>query len=575
MMMSDSVVNEFANQVVNELQGKNMLETIQKFNTLYRYTGYPAGEEAAFYLQKKLNEYGVENHMYEYDAYLGLPLEAKVTVISPEYCELRAIADVFSSSCENLQGPLYYDAYSERKGLTDLEQQERLAACKGKVVLTRDKADFINQAYRAGALAVLHISITKGGYIHHSGIGTVWGNPTIEDLSHYTFAPAASISFEDGEKLIALLKKGPVVVALDIEMDNTIRKSHMPTAFIQGKSDQYILVSCHYDSWYEGITDNAASDAIALEMARVLNLHKAELERSVRICWWSGHSDGRYAGSSWFCNKEWADLQKNCMAHINMDLTGCKLAKQIRARTTCMEGMDFTANLIERYTGVRPANYIPMIRGADQSFMGVDVPISIMLKYEPKDEDRVSNCPSGGPWWHTEQDTLDKLDPEIMLRDARINGIMVLQLANTRDFPVQLVSFLQEMQKFLDQIQKGLSPDFDLAGVRQELHSLVPKILAFQTAVQGKGKAADSIIKKVAGELVRLTYTRVSRFGQDPAVGEKPFPGLRTAVGLTPQNCRAELYLAAGITFMQQCNRLIYGLQQIRQEIDLQLKAWE
>lgn len=573
--MSDDMVQEFADQVVEEFQEQNMLETIHKFNTLYRYTGYPAGEEAAFYLQEKLNEYGVENHMYEYDAYLGLPLEAKVTVTSPEHCELRAIADVFSGNCENLQGPLYYDVYSEYKQLTDLEQQERLAACKGKIVLTREKADFINQAYRAGALAVLHISITKGGYIHHSGIGVVWGNPTVDDLAHYTFAPAASISFEDGEKLIHLLQQGPVTVSLNIKMDNTIRKSHMPIAFIQGKSDQYILVSCHYDSWYEGITDNAASDAIALEMARVLNLHKDELERSVRICWWSGHSDGRYAGSSWFCNKEWANLQEHCMAHINMDLTGCKLAKQIRARTTCMEGMDFTANLIERFTGTRPADYIPMIRGADQSFLGVDVPISIMLKYEPKDADRVSNCPSGGPWWHTDQDTLDKLDPEIMMRDAKINGIMILQLANSPDFPVHLVPFVKEMQRFLDQIQKGLSADFDLTEIQRELQKAEQKISAFQTALQGKGKEADPIVKKVAGELVRLTYTRVTRFGQDPAVGEKPFPGLRTAVGLTPNNCRAELYLASGITFMQQCNRLIYGLQQIEQEIDQQLKTWK
>ena len=373
--MIDAKIRMFADKIVGELQQDNMLATINKFNTLYRYTGYPEGEEAALYLQKKLDEYGIDNKMYEYEAFLGLPLEASVEVTSPEKFTIKAIGDVFSGAAKNLEGKLYYDVYSEKANLTDLEQQERLAACKGKIVLSRGKADFINKAYLAGALAVLHISITKGGYIHHCGIGTIWGNPASEDISKHTFAPTAGISWEDGAKLCELLRKGSVSVKLNIKMDNTIRRSHMPVAFIKGASSKYILISCHYDSWYEGITDNAVSDAIALELARVLQEHKKELKRSVKICWWSGHSDGRYAGSAWFCDKEWVDLQENCMGHINMDLTGCKLAKQIRSRTTLMEGINFTSDLIAEFTGNRPTEYIPMIRGADQSFLGVDVPI--------------------------------------------------------------------------------------------------------------------------------------------------------------------------------------------------------
>ena len=66
--------------------------------------------------------------------------------------------------------------------------------------------------------------------------------------------------------------------------------------------------------------------------------------------------------------------------------TGCKLAEQVRARTTCMEGEDFTASVIEEYTGYKAKPYIPMIRGGDQSFWGAHIPIDIMFKYEPVDE---------------------------------------------------------------------------------------------------------------------------------------------------------------------------------------------
>ena len=92
----------------------------------------------------------------------------------------------------------------------------------------------------------------------------------------------------------------------------------------RGKSDSFVLVSGHYDSWYEGITDNAVSDAILLEYARVLYAHRSELKRGVRIAWWSGHSDGRFSGSTWYCDSHYADLRKNCVAHVNLDLTGCK-----------------------------------------------------------------------------------------------------------------------------------------------------------------------------------------------------------------------------------------------------------
>ena len=44
------------------------------------------------------------------------------------------------------------------------------------------------------------------------------------------------------------------------------------------------------------MTDTAGSVASILDMARVLQMHKAELARGVRFAWWTGHSFGRYAG---------------------------------------------------------------------------------------------------------------------------------------------------------------------------------------------------------------------------------------------------------------------------------------
>ena len=114
------------------------------------------------------------------------------------------------------------------------------------------------------------------------------------------------------------------MIELTCAVNRSVVTSSMPVARISGRSNAFILITGHYDSWYEGITDNAAANAIMLEMARVLSLHQSELDRGVVLGWWSGHSDARYAGSTWFCDNHWQELYENCVAHLNIDIAGCK-----------------------------------------------------------------------------------------------------------------------------------------------------------------------------------------------------------------------------------------------------------
>jgi hypothetical protein len=38
------------------------------------------------------------------------------------------------------------------------------------------------------------------------------------------------------------------------------------------------------------MTDNGAANVIMIEMARIFQKHQKELERGVKLAWWSGHS---------------------------------------------------------------------------------------------------------------------------------------------------------------------------------------------------------------------------------------------------------------------------------------------
>lgn len=553
--------------IQGEIDQARMVDHVEKIGQWHRYTGTPQGEAFVDDLTTRLETLGIPYTVERYQVYTSLPCQAELELDGGE--KLRILGDVFSREVRGMRGELVYDRWSEQKRLSPREQLERLAAFRGKLVLSRSGGgEFAEQIARAGGLGLLHISSSPGGYIHHSNIGAVWGTPCPDAAHSLGCIPSAGISMEDGKMLAARLEQSPVKATLSIAMETGVRTSRMVAVDISGKQPGFVLLNGHYDSWYEGITDNGGSDAILLELARAFWTHRDQLERGVRIAWWSGHSDARYAGSAWYCDHHWRDLDANCVATVNLDLTGCKLARQIRARTTCMEGESLTAGLIREFTGMEAKPYIPMIRGADQSFWGVHVPIHIMFKYEPVDEERVAPCPSGGPWWHTDQDTLDKLDPEILLRDARLNGKLVCLLTNSGCLPVDISGFLEKMEGFLKDIQPELTEGFSLAEVFDALERLVPCCRRLEERLCADPAGGDEILKRTAGELVRLVYSQGSPYQHDPANPYPPFGVLARAKGMTGGNTPEELFLFQKTAFCRACNRLVGQIDEIIRQIE-------
>lgn len=571
--------SELFELIRGELDSRRMTHTVKELGKWHRYTGSEAGESCVDYLIGEIKKEGIPVRVDSYEALVSLPQEAGLILDSGEaFC---LTGDVYSSTAQKLVCELIYDTWSERKWISGKENEERFAAFKGKLVLTRESGgDFAERLYRAGAAGMLHISSSPGGYIHHSNIGAEWGTPCASQISRIVSIPSAGISLEDGQMLAKRLETGSVTCTLSIRMDTRVRTSRMPYIDIPGKRKTFVLINGHYDSWYEGITDNATSDAILLEYARVFWKYRNMLDRGVRIAWWSGHSDARYAGSAWYCDRHLKELRDNCVANLNLDLAGNKNAEQVRARTTCMEGTRLTAEVIEEYTGMDAKPYIPMIRGADQSFWGARIPIQIMLKYEPTDEKRISPCPGGGPWWHTDQDTIDKMDEQILLRDAEMNAKIACRILNSTVLPVEMVNYAGIMRKFLENIRSGLSDDFYMEDVFGALDELEPWLEKLERKLREKqeenpgvpggetgGEECDRIIKRVAGEMTRLVYTYGSPYGQDRSTPYQPFGVLKNAVWMTRENTPDAAYLFQMTEFKRACNRIEGQLEEVVKEV--------
>ena len=572
-MAADSL--QLFQKIEKEIQLDRMVRHVEQIGHWHRYTGTPQGEAFVDDLTGRLSSLGIPWTVEEYEALTSLPQIACLTLESGE--GLRLIGDVYSAEAEALRCELIYDADSRRKNLSAHEELARFASFRGKLVLSHASGgEFAEKVFQAGGKGLIHINSSPGGYIHHSNISAVWGTPCRSSPCFLECIPSAGISLEDGEALIRKLEAGRLFASLSVKMDCQVRRSRMPIVDIPGRQKTFVLLNGHYDSWYEGITDNAGSDAILLELAQALWKHRRHLERGVRIAWWSGHSDARYAGSAWYCDQHWAELNERCVASVNLDLTGCKLAKQIRTRTTCMERERLTADLIREFTGMTAKSYIPMIRGGDQSFWGARIPISIMFKYEPLDEERVSPCPSGGPWWHTDQDTLDKLDPAILLRDAKINGKLVCLLANSRALPVELAAYTEKMEEFLETIQAELSEEFSLTAVLNAVRALRPWCQRLDRLLtQSRVSDCDEICKRIAGELTRLTYSAGSPYQQDPSTPYPPFGILAKAAHVRRDNTPAALLVFQKTEFQRACNRLCGQLGELQREARQYLDAHE
>ena len=103
-------MRQLRESLLEELNSKNMLETIGTFNHLFRYSGTAEGEAAVSYLEEKLSEYGIPFEHCEYDGFFSLPVRAFAKVDGVEY---PLVGDVYSAEADSLQGTLYYDSLSE------------------------------------------------------------------------------------------------------------------------------------------------------------------------------------------------------------------------------------------------------------------------------------------------------------------------------------------------------------------------------------------------------------------------------------------------------------------------------
>jgi N-acetylated-alpha-linked acidic dipeptidase len=572
-------ITESERRFIDTISLETPWELIETFATMPRWQPQDVNRGADA-IGSRLRAAGVPVEVYQPELYLSIPYSASVTAGGATYrakppSSSLSIPDGRTARLVMLQAnPRALRSY-DRDIRTlfggSISAQEVMRLVTGNIVVMRGFGNpaltsLIEEAGGAGLIAV-----NPGTDIHWGTCTTIWGSPDLQDSVRKPRIPVVAVNQSDGQKLMALAAEGgEATIRTDLAEGWFMQK--IPIVTIPGgeEPEKFVLLHGHYDSWDVGVGDNATGDATLLELARVLWTHRNRLRRSVKIAWWPGHSTGRYAGSTWFADAFALELDRNCLAQINCDSPGCRWATSYHDTRSFSECAGIAADAIHDIVpGANIATHRPPQAG-DYSFNNIGLPSLFMLSSTMPDAMReekayydVSGC-GGNIAWHTENDTLEIADREILLKDMKIYLLSVLRITNAEILPFDWTATCDEFLATIAKYEAASGGMADLAPARAATEALKTALWNLRTAPPSRQNAA---LIELARVLVPINYTREPRFRHDPAYTVPPLPTLAVAAEL-PTFTDPHRRNCAKVELMRGQNRFIAALDQARRIVE-------
>lgn len=534
---------------VDLVHGPALMAHCQDFAKRWKLSGTPDELESLKEVQAKLDQIGYRTTLLLHDAYISLPGPAEVLV---DGTPLTAITHAFSRPSTGLTAPVV-----DCGGGTAAEFHGKdIAGC---IVLIEGIASPAVAALcaRGGATGQLHMSPHE--HLHEMCISPVWGSPAPSTIDNLPQTVACTISQADGAALRARLARGETpTVTLRAEVDTGWRKTPILVADADGPTPDgpFILFSGHHDTWYFGVMDNGSANATMIETARALFQHRTSWRRALRLCFWSGHSHGRYSGSTWYVDNHWAELDRRCAVHVNVDSTGAIGASEMTESATATELAALAADAVRAETNLQHQGRRTS-RSSDMSFWGVGVPAMFgSLSHQPPAPVKMRNAL--GWWWHTPHDLLDKIDEANLVRDTRIFVRAIWRLLTDPGLPLDWAAHAHALQQELDRIDTALAGRLDLTPLHAATTALHQAATALRTAAAPPG-TIDAALMAAARALVPIDYTTGDRFRHDPALPQPPWPALQPIRDLAA--APPDQVPFATIDAVRARNRVLHALQ--------------
>ena len=415
-----------------------------------RESGTPGEAQAYDHIERALKSYGYAVERREVEALISLPLEGRVVL--PDGAVIEGLTHAFSPSTDGI------DAEVVDVGEGSGEDFARAGAA-GKIALL-DSLATPGKAWAAQEAGAVGQIFVNRDHLHNMIVTTIWGTPEPDTAWRIPRSPCLSVRRKDGERIRQLIREGRGRVRIVTRVRTAWTPIPHLTAHLDGTAeDRFILFSGHVDGWHHGAMDNGTANATMLEVARLLAARRGALRRGLRLAFWSGHSHGRYAGSTWYADHAWLELHRRCAVHLNIDSTGARGATDYSVLHATEDAQSFVEGVVHDVTG-QTARARRFPRAGDQSFWGIGIPSALMsLSGIPKQDTDLSRWmerlfgTAGFPWWwHTREDTIDKIDPEVLALDTRVYVAAALRLAGGPLLPLDYGRFARAILATVEEL---------------------------------------------------------------------------------------------------------------------------
>ncbi len=551
------------------VDGATLMGHLEHFARRIKLSGTPEELESFRYLQVTLDGYGYRTELLQHDAYISLPGRARI--------ELKGAAPdciTHSFSCPSppggVRGEVVYAGVGSAQDFAGLDMRGKIALLEG---IANPGASL--NASQAGAVGQIHICPRE--HLHEMCISPVWGSPDPATLAHLPRTTVLSLRKPDGDALKRRVQAGETVEAvLHAEVETGWRKTPLLVAELMPPDEAdapFVLFSGHHDTWYYGVMDNGGANATMLETARLLSGERTSWRRGLRLCFWSGHSHGRYSGSAWYADTHWDELARRCTVHVNVDSTGARGNTVLADVLSSAELTGYSAEVI-RAQGEQEITGLRMSRAGDQSFWGIGVPSLFMgMGEQPAggSEQNVMGPAIGGGgarkgagfgwWWHTPDDTLDKMDTGLLVRDTRVYVHAIHRLLTDPVLPLDYAAAAGSLAAELSDLARLLGDRLDVSSLMDEVSALERAAAAVKRSACEAG-AMNRALVAAARALVPIDYTTGDRFSHDPALRQSPYPLLDPLRQLAEAQAGSDEALFLAVAARRACNRLRFGVAQ-------------
>ena len=583
---SDAALEREAHTLVSTEEASALLE---RFSTLVRESGSADERISAEYIVSRLRALGIPVTVHEPELFLSIPKRSQLTIATgnaTRQIESRPPAFSLSTGDGSVTGEVVHVPSTFAGGTASLFDLPAAAEASGgrdpvsgRIVLTEgfSMPGPVRAFEQRGAIAQIYVH--PGPRIHEGICTTIWGAPDADSIGRKPRTPIVCISRPHGERLAADAAAG-IRATIRTELDEGWMRCLLPVVEIRGRHDpeEFLLVHGHYDSWYEGIGDNATGNAALLELARVLHGLAPRLNRSVRIAWWPGHSTGRYAGSTWYADHFADEIDERCVAHLNIDSPGCAGATAYEEVMWMAEAGDLCARAITDAAGV-PAHGMRPLRAGDYSFNQIGPTAFYMLLSNIPQAERarrgyyaVGGC-GGNVAWHTPQDLLDVADLGVLRTDVQVYLTTILRTVNAPVYPLDYGAAIGEIAAAVRRYDAAAAGAVDLQPVVGDLDALRGEYDAWRASAEARVLAGNdaerrrvnATLRRLARLLVPLNYARGERFDHDPAIKFGPVPRLEAATRLAAAPADVKPFIVTGL--VRERNKVRAILRSARREL--------